>query len=371
MITEHQALIALNLVPDIGAITAKRLTEKFGSAAKALSASVDELITCQGISKARAEAFASSFSSVDPIKEEENAKRLGLQIITQVSAEYPEILRTIHDPPLALYCFGDLAALQLTGLAIIGTRTPTAYGREMAEKFAYRTAMAGYIIVSGMAAGIDTVAHMGALKANGKTIGVLGGAIDRFYPKENTELAKRVAKTGGLIISEYPLGRSPDRHTFPMRNRIVSGLTRGTLVVEAAFKSGSLITADQALEQGRAVMAIPGRIDTPSSQGTNNLIKNGAKMVLSPEDVLEELATFNFGNEVKPQKEAAPKPQQHIPLSPEEQALLNAMEAGDNLIDEVIRKSAIDAGKANGLLITLQLKNLVKILPGGWVTKTN
>lgn len=369
MISEHQALIALNLVPSIGAITVKRLIERFGSAADALSASEEELASCYGISKARAEVYAKAFSSVDPVKEEDNAKKLGIEIISQVSPLYPSLLKEIHDPPLVLYCYGDLEAFKPTGLAVIGTRTPSAYGREMAERFAYRVAMAGYVIVSGMAAGIDTAAHLGALKANGRTIGVLGGAINCFYPKENKELAKQIARTGGLIISEYPLGRQPDRHTFPMRNRIVSGITQGTLVVEAAFKSGSLITADQALEQGRAVMAIPGRIDTPLSQGTNNLIKNGAKIILDPKDVIDELGALHFGNEPAPSREPSPKPTPRIPLSSEEQALLNAMEDGDNLIDDVIRRSTLDAGKANGLLITLQLKNLVKILPGGWVTR--
>ena len=229
-----------------------------------------------------------------------------------------------------------------------------------------------------MARGIDTSSHKGALDAKGRTIGVLGGAIDCFYPSENRELGRTVAKSRGLIVSEFPLGRKPDRTTFPMRNRIISGLSRLTLVVEAAAKSGSLITAGQAMEQGRTVMAIPGRIDVPSSLGCNLLIKDGAAMALSPNDLLDEMDSLGLqtDNAVQPattQRAASatqsPPQKPFVPLTDEENRIYEAIGSEETLIDEVIRHSGVDAGRANALLLSLQLKRLAEILPGGWVKK--
>lgn len=384
MHSEHAALIALNMVPDIGSVTVRKLTETFGSAAKALGASAHDLLACPGIGRARAEAFADAFRRVDPGAEEARAAKLHVRLVAQCDAEYPQALREIHDPPLVLYCAGDLSAFDAPGVAMVGTRTPTVYGRETARRFAYGLAAAGYAVVSGMARGIDAAAHRGALDAHGRTIGVLGGAIDCFYPEENRELARETVKSGGLVVSEYPFGRKPDRQTFPMRNRIISGLSAGTLVVEAAVKSGSLITAEQATEQGRAVMAIPGRIDTPTSLGCNKLIRDGAKIVLSPDDVIDELSAFPFAwrqanaqsasrNGATPTAKA-PAPadkstRPFVPLSDEEQRLVDAIGPEETQVDEVIRVSGVEAGRASALLITLQLKRQLKLLPGGWVTR--
>ena len=371
MISERQALIALNLVPDVGSVTVRRLAERFGSAAEALSADAAALADCQGIGKTRATAFAEAFRKVDPEREETAAARKGVRIVAKCDSDYPRELLSIYDPPLVLYCYGDLAAFQAPAVAMVGTRSPSLYGVETARRFAYALASAGYAIVSGMARGIDTAAHRGALDAHGRTIGVLGGAIDCFYPNENRELGRSVAKSGGLVISEYPLGRQPDKQTFPMRNRIISGLSAGTLVVEAATKSGSLITAAQAAEQGKAVMAIPGRIDVPTSLGCNTLIQEGAKMCLSPDDVIDELSTLRLGDapaaEGRPPPAARPDPAPFVPLSDEERSLVDAIGDEERPIDEVIRLSGVGAGRANGLLIGLQLKRLVEILPAGWV----
>ena len=378
MATEREALVALNLVPEMGPIAWRKLLGVFGSAAAVLAATEDDLRDRAGFGAQRAAALAEAMRGADPTRELALAAKMGIKIIAKCDPEYPSVLKKIADPPLVLYCFGDLGAFSVPAAAIVGTRVPTVYGSETAHRFAYAVAAAGYCVVSGMARGIDTSSHKGALDAKGRTIGVLGGAIDCFYPSENRELGRTVAKSRGLIVSEFPLGRKPDRTTFPMRNRIISGLSRLTLVVEAAAKSGSLITAGQAMEQGRTVMAIPGRIDVPSSLGCNLLIKDGAAMALSPNDLLDEMDSLGLqtDNAVQPsttQRTAratqSPPQKPFVPLTDEENRIYEAIGSEETLIDEVIRHSGVDAGRANALLLSLQLKRLAEILPGGWVKK--
>lgn len=381
MSSEREALVALNLVPDMGPVTFGKLAAAFGSAEAIISATAEEMAACPGLGAKRAEALAEQIRRADPVRETARAAKMGIRIVARCDSEYPAILKKIHDPPLVLYCFGDIAAFSVPAVAMVGTRTPSVYGDETARRFAYSIASAGYCVVSGMARGIDTASHKGALDAHGRTIGVLGGAIDCFYPSENRELARNAAKTGGLIVSEFPLGRKPDRGTFPMRNRIISGLSRVTLVVEAAARSGSLITASQAMEQGRQVMAIPGRIDVPNSLGCNTLIRDGAAMALCPEDILDEMNSLaledgdsvarsgNPGKQDKPGRAAPPTSASapFIPLSAEEQRVFDVIGHEETHCDEVIRRSGIDAGRANALLLALQLKGIAELLPGGWV----
>lgn len=382
MVSEREALVALNLVPETGPVAWRRLLGEFGSAAAVLAATADDLRERVGYGAERAATLADAMRRADPVGEIARAAKMGVRIVARCDPEYPAILAKIHDPPLAIYCFGDLEALSVPAAAIVGTRIPSAYGAETAHRFAYAVAAAGYCVVSGMARGIDTAAHKGALDARGRTIGVLGGAIDCFYPAENRDLGRTVAKSGGLVVSEFPLGRRPDRTTFPMRNRIISGLSRLTLVVEAAARSGSLITASQAMEQGRAVMAIPGRIDVPSSLGCNLLIRDGAAMALSPDDLLDELSSLDLGDApgdpaaasgrsraTTPGSMTEPRPAPFVPLSDEEQRLYDAIGHEETLIDDVIRASGVDAGRANALILGLQLKRLAEILPGGWVKR--
>ena len=378
MTGEREALVALNLAGDLGPVTIARLVSHFGSAANVLGAGEGDLRQCPGVGAAKAASIRAALASVDPGREFEKARRLGVTMLVSCDPEYPALLRKIHDPPVVLYCFGDLGAFDVPSVAMVGTRVPSLYGCETARRFAYAIANAGYCVTSGMARGIDTESHRGALDAGGRTIGVLGGAIDCFYPSENRELGRRAAKSGGLVISEFPFGRKPDRGTFPMRNRIVSGLSRITLVVEAAAKSGSLITAGQAAEQGRTVMAIPGRIDAPTSVGCNILIRDGAAMAISPDDILDELHSLDVASlgpapahaaRQSATPSSAPPPKPFIPLSPEEQSLLDAMGSGEIQIDEVIRLSGVEAGRANALLLALRLKRLAELLPGGWVRR--
>ena len=370
--TERQALIALNMTQGMGAITAKNLIEFFGSAADIFEASPGDLARVRGIGTAKADTFAAAFARVDPDAEETRAKNCAARLVTWNDPEYPEILGKIYDPPLVLYVCGNLKAFAPTGVAIVGTRNATRYGCETAFRFGYQLASAGYAIISGMARGIDAEGHRGAVEAHGVTIGVLGGALDKFYPAENRKLAHRVIDEGGAIISEYPFGREPDRQTFPMRNRIVSGLSAGVLVVEAATASGTMITVDQALEQGRAVMAVPGRIDSPTSQGCHKLIRNGARLVTCADDVTDELGTFTpllrpADGKLRLQAEAPKKAPAGTALSDEEERIVNAIGDEERFIDDLVGSTGIDAGRLNGLLVALQIKRRVRLLPGGVV----
>ena len=372
-LSERQALIALNMTQGMGAITAKNLIEFFGSAAEIFNAEPADLARVQGVGKVKADAFAEAFSRVDPVAEEERAKRYAAAIITWDDPDYPARLKEIYDPPLVLYICGDHKAFSRTGIAIIGTRNATRYGIETAFRFGYQLAAAGYSIVSGMARGIDTEGHRGAVEAHGITIGVLGGALDKFYPAENRKLAHRVIDEGGAIISEYPFGREPDRQTFPMRNRIVSGLSAGVLVVEAAMASGTMITVDQALEQGRTVMAVPGRVDSPTSQGCHKLIRNGARLVTCADDIIDELGTFLASTRPADGKlhleTEAPlqRPANAPALSVEEQRIVDAIGEEERFVDDLVATTGIEAGRLNGLLVALQIKRCVKLLPGGIV----
>lgn len=380
-LTEHQALVALNLTQGMGAVTARNLIAAFGSAAAVFDASPDELRTVRGIGAARGAQLAEDLAKADPVAEEARAERNNVRLIDWDDPDYPAALRRIYDPPLVLYVRGDAKALAATGVAIIGTRSPTHYGRETAFRLGYQLASVGYAVISGIARGIDTEGHRGAVQAKGRTVAVLGGALDRLYPHENIPLARDIVANGGAIITEYPFGREPDRQTFPMRNRIVSGLSAGVVVVEAASASGTLITVDQALEQGRAVMAVPGRIDTPTAQGCHKLIRNGATLVTCVDDVVEALQTMPIAPKGQagpgtsrapstPLPAAAPPPAAVKPrgsLSPDEEKLVEALGSEERAIDELVDRSGLDAGRVNGLLVGLQIKRFVKLLPGGRV----
>lgn len=202
---------------------------------------------------------------------------------------YPQMLKKIYSPPKELYVIGNKEILNMSCVAIVGCRECSQYGRKVAEKFAYELSKRGLVIVSGLAKGIDSFAHIGTVYAKGKTIAVLGSGLDNIYPKENVELARKIVEYGGCIISEYPLGTKPEKKNFPQRNRIISGLSKGVLVVEAKEKSGTLITVDFAIEQGRDVFCVPGNINSFNSVGTNELIKQGAKLVNNINDILEEI----------------------------------------------------------------------------------
>ena len=236
----------------------RALCDALGSPEAVLSASAAHLATVRGIGPKVAENIVTQRGTLDAAREEEAAAQVGARLVTPLDEEYPAPLKNIYDPPLCLYVRGTLCAKDEQALAVVGTRQASSYGMSQAEHLAFQASQAGFTIVSGLARGIDSTAHRAALKAGGRTLAVLGGALDKLYPPENRELAEEIAANGALI-SEFPLGRTPDRTTFPYRNRIVSGLCKGVLVVEAGLNSGAMNTAELAMEQGRSVMAVPGR----------------------------------------------------------------------------------------------------------------
>ncbi len=373
IMTEKEALIALNMMPGIGAVTVLRMRELFGSAAAIFAADKNDLTRVQGVGVSRADRFVEELNRVPYIEEIERAARSKVALVTLDDDSYPELLREISDPPLALYVAGDVQALKKTGCAIVGTRHASLYGKEIARRFGYQLAAAGYSVISGFARGIDTEAHTGAVQSGGVTVAILGGALDKLYPAENKKFAHEVIEKGGVILSEYPFGRSADRQSFPQRNRIVSGMSRGVLVIESPLKSGTLITVAQALEQGRVVMAVPGRIDSRVSMGSNRLIREGARLVTSVDDVLEELQDLfaSTRSDVTTQRksrvsESGNRAAEKLSaLSEEERKVYKQICDEGSYADTIVRESGINTGKVNSVLVGLQIKRLIKTGPGG------
>jgi len=359
--------LTLHLVPGIGPGMCARLVDHFGSPREVLAADPPALLRVPGFGKkmlaALAGQFASGQAADEAAKEEERARQLGIDLITLDDPAYPALLRTIHQPPVILYVKGVAAALDSPGLGVVGSRAATSYGREVAGRLSYSLAQHGFTIISGLALGIDTEAHRGALAAGGRTVAVLGCGLDIVYPASNRDLFDAIPEAGALV-SEYPLGTQPDGFRFPARNRIISGLGLGVVVVEAAKKSGSLITAEHALEQGREVFAIPGRVDSFKSAGTHGLLKQGAKLVQTVDDILEELPfvkTEKSSDNSLLSEERGDGPA----LAPDEEVVYRVLEVYPKTIDEIVRATAFQPQKVNGLLLHMELKGVVDVLPGG------
>ncbi len=363
---ERNAYIALNMMEKVGPVGVRALVEALGSAAAVFSASETALRQAEGIGRESAQNIIRQRDTIDWAGELDRTAALGAHIVTPLDAEYPEALSKIYDPPLALYVWGALERRDRHGVAVVGTRRPTLYGRETTDRLSYQIAKAGLVVISGLAEGVDTVAHRAALRAGGRTLAVLGSALDCIYPPGNQELAAEIARHGA-VLSEYALGRQPDKTTFPVRNRIVSGLSMGVLVVEADLKSGARITATQALEQGRSVFAVPGRIDSPASRGTNDLIKHGAKLVAGIEDVLTE---FEYLIPTPAAEPATGMPAAGgLPrgLSADEAKLAGLLLEGEREVDVLIRTSGLTPAAVGALLIGLEMKRVVRMLPGRMV----
>ncbi|OAQ20745.1 DNA-processing protein DprA [Thermosulfurimonas dismutans] len=295
-------------------------------------------------------------------EEWQKAAKLGAKIVFFEDPEYPSILKEIKDPPAFLYVKGRLES-EACYLAMVGTRKPTPYGRKVAFEWAKELASLGLGIVSGLALGIDTEAHRGALSAEGYTVAVLGSGLDWIYPYENRKLAEKIVARGGALISEFPFGSRPERWRFPRRNRIISGMSKGVLVVEAAQRSGSLITARLAADQGREVMAVPGSVFSEASQGTHYLIREGAYPVTSPKDVIEVLGVIREINEEKNDNV--------VGLSPSEEKLLGVLSVNPKHFDELIAETGLPVTELSELLLLLELKGLVQSLPGKFFQRMN
>jgi len=358
----REALIALNLIEHVGPVRARLLLEHFGDAPKILQASKSELLRVRNIGDETAGAIAGWEKTVDLAGELKRIQEFGCHVVIQPDEEYPASLREIYDPPLVLYVKGALTAKDKNAVAMVGSRMTTHYGIETARKLAYQLAYVGVTVVSGGARGIDTASHQGALAAKGRTVCVLGTGINIVFPPENAELFERIADSGA-VITQYPFNRNGDKQSFAIRNRIIAGMTLGTVVVEADLHSGALITANFATEYGRQVFAVPGRIDSPRSKGCHDLIKKGAKLCEGAEDVLSEFEyLFPASNRPPSPGETGVLPA--LELSESEQRVFDALSNEESSIDEVIRRSGLPSSAVSVALLSLEMKHVVKQLPG-------
>jgi DNA processing protein len=358
----REALVALNLVEGVGPIRVRQLLEKFGDAPSILKASKSQLAAVHGIGEETADAISRWETNVPLAAELKRIQEFGCHIVIQSDPEYPELLKQIYDPPIVLYVKGNLTAKDKNSVALVGSRMTTHYGIEVARKLGYQLGYVGVTVVSGGARGIDTAAHQGALTAKGRTIAVLGTGINIVFPPENVELYERIIGHGALV-TQFPFNRPADRQSFPIRNRIVAGMTLGTVVVEANLTSGALITTNFANEYGRQVFAVPGRIDSPRSKGCHDLIKKGAKLCEGAEDILSEFEyLFPASNRPPTPHETGVLP--GIELSENEQKAYEAMGEEELSIDEIIRKSGLPSSAVSVALFSLEMKRMVRQLPG-------
>jgi DNA processing protein len=364
--------LALALTPGLGPTRARKLVEHFGSAEQVLRASLTEL-EAAGLMAVSAQSLGTGKSIELAHEEVARSQAGGVKIIALSDSNYPPRLREIYDPPLVLYVRGNVEALALPGIAMVGTRHPTPYGTGMAERLGCDLCARGLVIISGMARGVDTASHRGAIAAKGKSIAVFGTGIDVIYPKENARLSDQILAFGGALISEFPIGTFAAPQNFPIRNRIISGMSAGVLVVEAAEYSGTRITARCALEQNRDVYAVPGNVTNKNSWGPNTLIKQGAKLIATWEDVWEELP-----QDVKLTLTPTAPPESLGPgtaslfgeddtLSPHEKKIYALLKADESThIDDIVERLApsISSSEIFAALFELELSGKVKQLPG-------
>ncbi len=355
----REAYIALNAMRGVGPATVRALTERLGCPERIFDALEEEILTTPGLAMDVVRRIAALRGQADPVGECERAERAGATLLTPVDAAYPRRLAGIHDPPMALYVWGKIESRDDRAVAVVGSRRTTHYGMETAERLAFQLAQSGFTVVSGLARGIDTAAHRGALKAGGRTLAVLGGGLDCLFPPENRDLAEAISRQGA-VLTEYPFGRQPDKTTFPVRNRIVAGLSMGVVVVEAGLTSGAMITAQVATEEGRTVFAVPGRVDAPGSKGPHRLLRDGARLVEDVEDILQEFDQLI----PTPRSTTGPKGSRP-PLSGDEAKIVGCLEREMEAdVDALIRQTGLSPASVSALLLGLEMKRVVRMLPG-------
>jgi len=358
-LTDRELLVGLNLIPHLSPKRCTKLFARFesfdaiwGAPAAQLAAVFGSSVIGEAVASARDEAAIDAELSLAAEKD--------VRLVTLVDAEYPNLLREIDDPPLALYVRGRLPIDPARSIAIVGTRRGTRYGKMVAGRFASQLALKGLTIVSGLAAGIDTAAHQGVIDVGGITVAVLGCGLDYPYPKRNQPLLQKIVETG-TAISEYPLGMRPAKWTFPQRNRILAGLSRGVLVVQAPERSGSLITARLALEQGREVFAVPGNINSLTSAGSNRLIKQGAQLVDNVDEILAE-----FPDLLQEHGTSAEEAETEVPsLGEREQRIYDLISLEPVHVDDIIARGDLSPTEASHILLLLQLEGLIEEAEGG------
>jgi DNA processing protein len=358
--------VCLAMVRGVGPLHRKSLLARFGSPSGVLSAAPSDLLQVDGIGPKIAERIAAARDEIDAERELAVCRSHGIDVLLQQGETYPAVLREIPDPPGLLFCRGAMTLEDRLAIGIVGTRHATQYGRQQARKLAGSLARAGLTVVSGLARGIDGEAHLGALEAGGRTIAVLASGVLNIYPPEHKRLADDVA-AGGAVVSESPPNMEPLAGMFPQRNRIISGLSLGVIVIEAAERSGALITARHAMEQGREVFALPGRVDTRQSRGCHRLLKDGAKLVETADDVLEELgplfeaAPREDGTEVRHPAE--------LKLNEIEQAVLQEIETVPTSIDTVVQATGMPVHRVLATVSVLEMRRLVRRVSGNQVVR--
>lgn len=347
-------LLRLCTVPGIGSQRIRSLIRRFRTVQSVFGASVRELTEVEGIDKTLAHHIKQGGDGAFAERQMALIKTSETTLITYWDQSYPRLLQKIFDPPLLLYVRGNIDILQGPSVAVVGTRAPSPYGRLMAERFGGELSGYELVVVSGLARGVDTYAHRAALQAGGKTVAVLGSGVDVIYPDENKALSEQIVGNGALV-SEFPMGTKPDAPHFPRRNRIIAGMSLGTLVIEAGNKSGALITADMAMDQGRDVFALPGGINSPKSIGCNRLIQQGAKLVISVEDIVEELVGGRL---------SAKKAEPTVPLNDKETTVFSVLTGEPQHIDKIAGVCHMSVADTLGVLLSLELKNIVTQTPG-------
>lgn len=361
-----EAAVRLSLVPGVGPRTRKTLLECLGSAEAVFDAAPSVLRQVPGVGPKLVRAISDARSNIDVAAEMELCRENDIALIADADDRYPKLLGQIHDPPGILYVKGEIIPADGLAIAIVGTRHSTQYGLQQAERLAAGLARAGLTIVSGLARGIDAAAHRSALQAGGRTLAVLGSGLLNIYPPEHRELSRQVIEHGALI-SEMSPHSPPASGAFPQRNRIVTGLSMGVIVVEAALRSGALISAEHAMQQGREVFAVPGRVDSRASHGCHRLLREGAKLVESVDDVLEELGplfastTSNDGREVRHPAE--------LQLNDQEQAVLDAIQKEATSIDQVVSVSGLPIHRVLSTISVLEMRRLVRRISGNQVSR--
>lgn len=358
-----ERLLILNMVDEVGSIRTRALLRRFGSFGKALKAKEADIAGIKEIGPRLAPKIVKSIEEIDIKKEIDLISRYGVKVMSFLDDDYPKHLKEIHSPPVILYIKGKILPQDETAVAIVGSRRASFYGMQTAEKLGFELALRGITVVSGLARGIDSSAHKGALKAKGRTIAILGSGQAHIYPKEHKALAEEISKNGA-VISEFPMATIPDKSNFPKRNRVISGLSLGVVVVEAAEKSGALITADFALEEGKEVFAVPGKVDSDNSRGTNRLIKQGARLIESVDDVLEELNLEQKLSYLAGGKDIDSCGQKGIKLDKCEVLVYNLLSSEPRYIDELSEAAGMNISDISRILLNLEMRKFIRQLPG-------
>lgn len=360
--TNRTLHLCLALLEGIGPKRLALLLERFGSVENIFSAKISDVASAASIPHEKAEELLSQHHIKKAERVEELCSKHSIDIITLDDELYPPLLRRINSPPSLLFVRGDARVLSLPQIGIVGTRKPSNYGKRVAVDFGFRIASLGLVVTSGLALGIDGAAHKGALRAERPTVAVLPTGCEQIYPPEHRRLAQDILDKGGTLVSELPPGTSPRRQNFPARNRIISGLSLGVLVVEAPERSGALITASHAIEQNRELFAVPARIDEVNSKGTLRLIQKGAKLVTSVQDILEELPPFSTLAEIRVRR--AETSGEREDLNADERRIREAL-ASDTLdLSTIAKKTELPVQRVASLLLRLQLRGVVSALPG-------